>query len=408
MKKIMILGASILQLPALLKAKRMGLQVIAVDMDKNAVGFKDADVCLVISTIDIPKVVEAAKQYNIDGIMTLASDMPMRTIAAVAKELNLIGIDEDTALKATNKALMRECLKENKVPIPAFFRMNSRNEYLNFVKQFKDKFIVKPADNSGSRGVFLINDIYDQGSIEYAFEYSKKYSRSGEIVVEEYMNGPEVSVEALSINGDVHVIAITDKLTTGAPRFVEIGHSQPSCLPEDIKEKIKSIATMAVKALGIKEGPSHTEIIVTEDGPKIVEIGARLGGDNITSHLVPLSTGIDMVKCSIEIALGQKPDIKRKIRRGSAIRYFETQTGKIIDISGIEKAEQGDGVKQISFVRNVGDFVNEIHSSTDRVGFVITQADNVKEAIRISQTTIEKIKIEVISCENLNYYTNNI
>jgi formate-dependent phosphoribosylglycinamide formyltransferase (GAR transformylase) len=111
MKKIMILGASILQLPAILKAKEMGLQVIAVDIDKNSVGFKHADVCIEISTIDIHRVVEAAKQYRIDGVMTLASDMPMRTVAAVAKELNLVGVSEETALKATNKAVMRE--KEN-------------------------------------------------------------------------------------------------------------------------------------------------------------------------------------------------------------------------------------------------------------------------------------------------------
>jgi len=395
-KKLMILGASILQLPAILTAKEMGLQVIAVDMDKNAIGFKDADVCLEISTIDIPKVVEAAKQYDIDGVMTLASDMPMRTVAAVAKELNLVGVSEKTALKATNKALMRACLKENNVPIPLFFTVHDYDIYLKAVQHFSNKFIVKPADNSGSRGIFLVQDMTDQESINYAYEYSKKYSRSGEIVVEEFMEGPEVSVETISVDGEVHVIAITDKVTSGAPNFVEMGHSQPSQLPDNIIEQINDIAITAIKAIGIEKGPSHTEIIITNDGPKIVELGARLGGDNITTHLVPLSTGIDMVKCCIEVALGIIPKLEKKINRGSAIRYFYSHEGRINRIIGISEAKLIQGVKQISFVKNVGDTVGEINSSSDRIGFVISQNDASKSAIQICEEVLKLVAITIV------------
>lgn len=399
MKKIMILGASILQLPAILKAKEMGLQVIAVDMDKNAIGFKYADVCLIVSTIDIPKVVESAKRYTIDGVMTLASDMPVRTVAAVARVLNLAGVNEITALKATNKGLMRECLREHKVPVPNFFRVNEYEDYLSATRQFKDRFIVKPADNSGSRGVFLVEAGKETTScretIDYAYKYSKKHSRSGEILVEEYMEGSEVSVETLSMDGEVHIIAITDKLTTGAPRFVEMGHSQPTRLSDEIKEQIEKVATAAVKAIGIENGPSHTEIMVTGEGPKIVELGARLGGDNITTHLAPLSTGIDMVECCIEIALGHKPDLKRKFHRGSAIRYFKTIAGRIKDINGVEEAEKLPGIKQVSFVRYTGDTVGEINSSSDRVGFVIAQADDAAAAIKICEKAIGVINISM-------------
>lgn len=346
MKKIMILGASLLQLPAIIKAKKMGLIVIAVDMDKNAVGFQYADINLDISTIDIPKVVEAARKYKIDGIITLASDMPMRTVAAVAKALGLVGISEVTALKATDKGLMRECWKQHNVPIPLFFVTNEYNDYLNIIEKFGGKFIVKPTDNSGSRGVFLIESKTNRKDVDYAFEYSKKYSRNGQIIVEEYMDGCEVSVEALSINGIPHIIAITDKLTTGAPRFVEMGHSQPSMLSSDIKKQIRYVAKEAIKALGIKNGPSHTEIMITDDGPKVVELGARLGGDNITTHLVPLSTGVDMVKCCIEISLGQIPDFKKKFNDGSAIRYFPSVKGKLDSIDNIENTKEIIGVEQ--------------------------------------------------------------
>lgn len=395
MKKIMILGASILQLPAILKAKEMGLQVIAVDMDKNAIGFKDADICLEISTIDIPKVVEAAKKHNINGIITLASDMPMRTVAAVAKELDLVGITEETAFKATNKALMRECLKEHDVPIPLFFKVSDYSSYLKTTEHFINKFIVKPADNSGSRGIFLVQDKGNRQDVDYAFNYSKKYSRSGDIVVEEYMEGPEVSVETLSIDGEVSIIAITDKLTTGSPNFVEMGHSQPSQLSFELQNQIKDVTIRAVKAIGIDNGPSHTEIIVTNQGPKIVELGARLGGDNITTHLVPLSTGVDMVKCCIEIALEEKPDFKRKFEMGSAIKYFETPTGRIKNIFGTDKVISQPGVKQISFIKETGDYINEIKNSSDRIGFVISQSDSAMDATRICEEAIKQITIDI-------------
>lgn len=383
MKKIMILGASILQLPAIIKAKEMGLEVIAVDMDKNAIGFQYADICLEISTVDIPRVLDAAKRYNINGIMTLASDMPMRTVARVCSELNLPGINEETALRATNKVVMRECLYKSNVPIPQFYRVKDIDKYLDAILNIEGKKIIKPADNSGSRGVYLLEDDCDNEQKKYAFEYSKMYSRQGEIVVEEYMEGPEVSVEALSIDGSVHVIAITDKLTTGAPNFVEMGHSQPCRLSEEIKKDIERIAIKAIKSIGIENGPSHTEIIVTKSGPKIVEIGARLGGDNITTHLVPLSTGIDLVKSCIKIALGEKPNLNNREEKASAIRYLEIEKGRISEVLGVEEAKNIKGIKQVIILKNTGEYVNEITSSSDRVGFVISQADNVDSAIEI-------------------------
>lgn len=393
-KKLMILGASILQLPAIEKAKEMGLDVVVVDMNPDAVGFKVPGIEKeIISTIDIQAVISAAKRHRIDGIMTLATDMPMRTVAAVAKEMNLIGIDEETALKATNKAEMRKALQVNNVPIPKFYVVSNKDEYKDVVKQFNVPFIVKPADSSGSRGIFEVKDIHNEDLIVEAYEYCHPFSRVGDVVVEEYMEGPEVSVETLTVNGECHVIQITDKLTTGAPHYVEMGHSQPTMLSKEIAEQISKVAKAANKAIGIKNGPSHTEIIVTKQGPKIVELGARLGGDNITTHLVPLSTGVDMVECCIKIALGEIPDIKKKWNKGSAIRYFEQHAGVIDSIEGVDKAEEIDGVQQISIVHGVGEKVTEINSSGERMGFVIAQDVDVDAAIKDCLAALTKINV---------------
>ena len=398
MKKLMILGGSILQLPAIEKAKDMGLQVIVVDMNPEAVGFRiPGTIKEVISTIDTPAILNAAKDYQIDGIMTLATDMPMMAVATVAREMNLVGISVDTALKATNKAIMRDALRTAGVPIPMFFHVRTKSEYLKAVSKIQSagyRCIIKPADNSGSRGIDLLSD-YEIKTIEHAYEYSRQSSRSGEIMVEEFMEGPEVSVETLSLNGTCHVIQITDKLTTGAPFFVEMGHSQPSQLSRDIREKIEEVTIAANHAIGIENGPSHTEIKITKEGPKVVELGARLGGDNITTHLVPLSTGVDMVECCIKIALGEKPDLRQKFHKSSAIRYFKTDYGKIVEIEGLEEADKLNGIKQISIVHGIGETLHGIKSSGDRMGFVIAQAATPRKAIEICEMAEQMIKIEV-------------
>lgn len=200
-------------------------------------------------------------------------------------------------------------------------------------------------------------------------------------------------METIAVNGECHVIQITDKITTGSPHFVEMGHTQPSQLNYDTKRRISEAAKLANQAIGITNGPSHTEIIVTEEGPKIVEIGARLGGDCITTHLVPLSTGVDMVTCCIRIALGEEPKTEIKFSKGAAIRYLSCGAGKIESITGIETAEALEGIRQISIVHNIGDTVSEIKSSSDRVGFVVAQGDTPTDAADQCNRAMKMINI---------------
>lgn len=397
MKKLMILGASVLQIPAIIEAKKMGIYVIVVDMNPNAEGFSYADKKIVVSTTDTQRVLEVAKENDIDGIITIASDRPMRTVAKVAEELNLIGIDEKTAVNATNKSKMRYALKKYSVPIPMYFSVDDYEQYLEAIKKIKNKnykCIVKPADNSGSRGIRLIEN-YEEKELEKVYKYCKENSNSGSLVVEEFMQGPEVSVETISYKGICHVIQVTDKITTGSPYFVEMGHNQPSSLDLKTIEKIKKVAIDANKAIGIKDGPSHTEIKVTKDGPKIVELGARLGGDNITTHLVPYSTGVNMVEACINIALGKEIDIRKKFDKASVARYKKCDIGKIIKIEGIEDAKKIHGIKNVKIVHGVGEESREIKNSNDRVAYVIAQDDNVLKAITSCDKALELIKIEV-------------
>lgn len=396
MKKIMILGASILQLPAIKKAQELGLQVIAVDKDPEAAGFKEPDVISEnISSIDIDRILLSAKKHNIDGIMTLASDKPMRAVAAVAKELGLASISEQTALYTTDKGRMRSILKKHGVAVPVFFLVKTWEEFSSVLSNFTDHCIVKPADSSGSRGVTLLSISENSDRKFEAFMYSKEYSANGYILVEEYLLGPEVSVETFSIDGECRIIQVTDKITTGPPHFVEIGHSQPSLLSANDKERIGELAQSAVKATGIDSGPSHTEIILTNDGPQIVEIGARLGGGFIATHLVPLSTGIDLVEACIKLATNQSIDLEIKHNKGSAIRFLEPDIGLIKNIEGVKEAQKSRGVELVYVSRGIGEKSVTLKNGNDRVGCVIAQGNSAKEAIHNCENAKEKIRIIV-------------
>lgn len=300
--------------------------------------------------------------------------------------LNKSMTEQQKAVQAAEDALKR--MKENGV--------DESSEAV--VERFVNRgtmFIVKPTDNSGSRGVYLVDRLDDKIVIEEAYHHSKEFSRSGDIVVEEYMEGPEVSVETLSIDGECHVIQITDKLTTGAPFFVEMGHSQPTQLDLSVADDIRRVAIMAVKAIGIEIGPSHTEIKVTPAGAKIVELGARLGGDCITTHLVPLSTGVDMVKCCIQIALGEECNWEAKWNKGAAIRYFESYKGKLVGIEGLVEARAVEGIVAVDIVKEMGQEINDIESSTDRVGFVVGQSYSAFEAIERTKQATNIINLSI-------------
>ena len=331
MKRLLIIGASHLQLPAIQKAKEMGLYVGVVDFNPDAVGISAADEYFNISTIDEEGVYQAARKFRADGIMTLATDMPMRSVAYAANKLGLVGISYDTAIKATDKGEMIKAFEASNVEHPWYYILSSLDELETVENRITFPCISKPVDNAGSRGVMLV---HSRGELNEAVKYSSLNGRNGGVIIEEYLEGSEVSVEIIVVDGTVHILQITDKLTTGAPHFVEMGHSQPSQLEDENIDAIRDLAVRAVRAVGINNGPAHVEIMLTKKGPRMIELGARMGGDCITTHLVPLSTGIDMIKATIDICLGDVPDLEYKFHKGSAIRYLRQSHGTIQKIEG--------------------------------------------------------------------------
>lgn len=381
-----------LQLPAILKAKRMDIYVGVADYNPKAIGVQYADEFFNASTMDENAVLKAAEDFKPDGIMTLATDMPMRGVSKVSDKLHLHSISYETSLKATDKYEMIKAFKAFGVPSPWYFDVDSYEELKELEGKVGFPCIIKPTDNAGSHGVAKVHSFEE---LLANYEYSYSCSRHGKVIVEEYLDGPEVSVEVMVLNGFVHILQITDKITTGAPHFVEMGHTQPSQLPESTKLQISEVAVAACKSIGLDKGPAHVEMKVTSRGPVMIELGARMGGDNITTHLVPLSTGIDMVEATIKMALGEEPSITPTIQSGSAIRYFEPPFGTIMKIEGVEEAKKIPGVKQVTFTKGVGEESKPIECSNDRIGFIISQGRTAREAAKICEIAMKHVVISI-------------
>lgn len=392
----MILGAGPLQVPAIKKAKEYKMHVCVCDYDKNAEGFLFADEALLISTTDKDAVLEAAKKRKPDYILTSTSDAPVRTVAYVCEKLGMaIDISYEDAICATDKSFMRKRMKAHDLPIPSFFVCSNYDEFKKAISKFEEKCVVKPADSAASRGVELFYSTGNEECIKQQYVYTKSYSRSGIVVVEEFMEGPEVSVECIVLDRKVFILAITDKMICELPFFVETGHSEPSGLPTEVKKQIEIITTKAIAAIGIINGCAHAELKVTKSGPKIVEVAARLGGDFITSKLVPLSTGVDMVGASLAIAMRKPVNIEVKKNRGSAIRFLHGKKG----ILQYVKVESGvydiPGVEEVTLYCRPGDKTNDLHSSNDRLGYIITSGATAEEAILAAEKAMSKIELVI-------------
>ncbi|PWM80304.1 MAG: biotin carboxylase [Clostridium sp.] len=392
----MILGAGPLQVPAIKKAKELGLFVIACDYDPNAVGFKYADVKLLISTIDKEAVLESAKKYHPNYIMTSTSDAPVKTVAYVSEKLGMIqDISYENAVCATEKKSMRKRLKKCEVPIPAFYACENFEEFCEALDQMDGICVVKPSDSAASRGVEIFDSDSSKVERKKQYDYSKSFSRNGIVMVEEYMKGPEVSVEGIIVNKELHIIAITDKLVTPLPFFVELGHSEPSQLPTSVQKDICDVTRKAVAAIGIVNGTCHAELKITDKGPKIVEIAARLGGDYITSCLVPLSTGVDLVGNSILLALHRPISIEKTRKQGSAIRFISGEEGVVKKIEIKEEAKNIEGIYEIQIYVQKGQKVRSLQSSNDRLGHVIAIGETAEQAIERAEKALDNIIIEI-------------
>lgn len=370
-KKLAILGASYLQIPLITKAKDMDIETHVFAWEQGAVAKDMADYFYPVSILDKEQILGICRKIKPDGVISIASDIAMTTVNFVANELGLTGNSLQCTMVTTNKFEMRRQLSGTNIACPGFVKFDLQPPYdLNLSKNLNYPLIVKPVDRSGSRGVTKVGNPAD---LEYAVNRAMEESFSKSVIVEEFISGNEYSVEMISWKGKHHFLAITEKVTSGYPYFVELEQHEPANLSEPMQQKIIELVSDALTVLGVQYGGSHSELMVDAEGNlNIIEIGARMGGDNIGAKLVQMSTGYDFVKGVIEVAMGIEPTIIKPASNYAGIYYLTPPKGKVKSIT-LKTDTHKEIIDHEVFVKKLDSVEFPVKDSAQRSAYLMYQ-----------------------------------
>ncbi len=381
---ILVFGGGTLQLSIINRAKLLGYYTIVIDPDAKAPGSKVADLFFEVAGNDFNTTKQIAIDYNVKGIVTAATDKPILMMARVAENLNLPFPSYQSCETVLDKAKFKSFLQENNLPHAkgGLFEENVDLSSLNF--QFP--LITKPVMNSGSRGVIKCNNEQD---LKFAIIETLEHCKNKRFLIEEFIEGDEISVETLVQNNKVHVLQLTDKIVTSPPYNVELGHIQPSKYTY-LKANIEKLLQQIIDKLGLNNCALHPELKINGANITILEIGPRLGGDFITSDLVPLSTGVNMEEQIIRIAVGKPVNYKIETK-ASLVSYLNLREGiKVRNlISDSELKNNFPEIVRFHFDLNVGDEIKKITNSLDRYGQIVLSGTNV---VKLEERKTEIVK----------------
>ncbi len=370
MKKLAIIGANEFQNPLILKAKSLGYETHVFAWKDGSIGERTADYFYPISIVEKEEILAKCQEIGICGICSIASDLATVTVNYVADKMGLKGNSIECNLKSTNKYEMRKALKEANVPTIGFAKVSEKDSIDDIILKIYDlqyPLIVKPTDRSGSRAITKLENFE---GLEDAVKNAISNSFEKCAIIEEYIEGDEYSCEGISYNGKHKFLTITKKFTTGAPHFIETGHIEPSGLDEATVKKVYNELAKAVDALLITNSATHSEFKITPDGEvRVIEIGARMGGDCIGSDLVELSTGYDFVKMVIDVAVGNDPDFTKLHEEQTAQIKFIFNKKDLEEFYRF-KQEHGDNLVRYEIEEDkIGE--HKVIDSSSRYGFYI-------------------------------------
>lgn len=362
-KSILIFGVGPLQKSIIERAKLMGLYTIGIDPMADASCRDAVDAFEIVGGQDFEGTCAVVEKYDVKAIVTAATDKPLVMMARVAEKYGFPFYSIETAQWSTDKYQMKQRFLEGGVPC-------ARGRLIAKVDEADDLYfplIVKPRDNSGSRGVKLCRN---KEELQEAMQEALQYSHLDTVLVEEYIEGQEYSIEGLHYDGESEVIQFTEKTTTEFPYNVELAHKQPANLTEAQRDEIRQVISKIAQCMHFENCPSHTELKINERGIYVIETSPRLGGDYITSTLVPLSTGINMEDQLLSIALGEKVDTQTgHVEKASGVCFFCLPEGVVKRIDPqINEVASWPGVYSFELKLKEGDEVHQITSSLNRYG----------------------------------------
>jgi len=399
-KTVLFVGAGRHQRRAILRARELGLRVVAVDRNPEAAGLAEADAAEVVDFVDLAAVVEVARRHGVDGALTVSADRAVPVVAAVAGELGLPGIGRETAHLMTHKVAMRRRLAEGGVPQPQFAAIRAWREAAAAADTVGFPAVLKPADSGGQRGVFLLRSFAD---LERHFHAALAESPSGETILEEFTDGLELNGLVVAREGEPYPLLLSDRLRPDGVGFgVGWIHSYPSRLFGDALEEAERVALRAVRTLGLRDGIAFPQLIVTQDGRAlVVEVAARIPGGQM-ADLAFHALGVDLVRIALRQALGEEtPDdlVVPRISRPTAIRFLTAHPGplplgKVRRIGSLDRVLAAPGVVQADVFLQVGEEIRPVRLDGDRRGYVIATGDTNVQALELAESAALKLYVE--------------
>lgn len=382
MKKLLMLGGGFLQKYVIRKAQTMGYYVLCLDADPNAVGFAIADEHAVINIVDEEACLAYARDKQVDGVLTAATDFSVLTMSRIAEELHLPGINYQSAKVIKNKALVRKRLFEaNADDTGISYEVDSVEDIADILPKIKFPVMMKPVDGSGSRGASKVEKAED---FVKAAEFAMNGSITHRAVAEPFVKGKEYGVESFVDNGVIHVLGVMQKDMTLPPYYAELGHAIPSGLTAELETKVKACVHRAIIALGVNHGSVNMDLLITNEGNvHIVDVGARMGGNLIGSHIIPMGTGIDYMGNMIRAAVGDTTNWKPEWQpKPVATRLLALTPGRIKKLPNFDKMAAECNVL-IEHHLHVGDTITPYRTNLDGCGYVV--ASNLDVSLSIEQ-----------------------
>jgi len=375
--------------------------VIAVDRDPAAPGFRYADRRAIVSTEDEAAIERLAAAERVDGLIAPGIDWPVAIAARVADRLGLPHpVSPDTATLSTSKLRQREVFAAAGVPQPAYVVCSGTDEAAAAAEQVGYPCVVKAPDRQGQRGLTLVPEPRRMRS---AVEVALDASRSATLLVEQHVAGHEVTVNGFSLGGRFRPLTVTDRLTAEPPAFgVALAHVWPSELePQQIGTAIDAAAS-AVASLGIEGGPSYTQVLVADDGPRVGEVATRLGGGH-DAELCRAVLGVDLNGLALAAALGWEiaPLQLAPVAQagGGCVRFLVAPTGELRRVAGLEEAYAVDGIKGIRLYRKPGHRFGPLLRGSDRAGAILAVSASREEALRQADRAAELIHFDTVPVE---------
>jgi biotin carboxylase len=376
-KKILVIGAGVAQVAAIVRAREIGYHVFASDVSPEAIGLKAAHEGRVIDVKDIEGNLDWAREIKISGVLSYASDVSLPTVLAIRQDLGLPGLSRVPMEVSLNKAEQRNRYQKVSVPQPVFEIVDNLEDFEIAAKGFSYPIVVKPADNSGSRGVSVV---YEEKVLPDSYFAAIKNSLMGKVIIEEFMEGTELTVEGFSVNGEHHILAISDKYKPKGSFRVATQLAYPAAITSDQEKEVITLIKKALDAAEVDNTPTHSEVIMTKYGPKLVEIGCRGGGFYVFTRVVEAASGYDIVGNWTRLCAGDPVVEPKPIKRGVVLRFYAAAPGKLISVRGIEEAKAMKGVDTDLFLKP-GDIVSDLKTDGSRTGWMIVRSANRDQAV---------------------------